>query len=417
MLLEACRIDPTYFNSAGAAKLLPARMKPQPDELLSSWLIRLAMAHGLKLHSFCAAVFGRNFPIWNRDIDKSANRQFLSLIAERTGLSFDEVFATTLAAYAGKIYEKHNARGSNVWIMPLQIYHRLHRRNGLQFCPSCLREDREAYYRREWRLSWITICEKHKIVLLDHCPDCLKPVVFHRQDLGNKNQPVAYSLTECSFCGSLWTAGRVVSSCRPANDHSIRFQKILKETVNSEWGKIRGFGTVHAIVFFKGLKQILRVLSVCNRSATFRKEIVRRSKINIQITANEMSFDYLSVERRYQVLQAAKWLLDRWSEAFVEIAQTTKTWSSVLLPQDENVPFWYLSVVKENLIKNYYGASEEEIISALSLIEKKSQKRKSIILPAHLKKFMQNKNILRKKSAKFITAIYERMNQYNLKFE
>ena len=42
------------YDTGLSGRLWPAHVKPQQDELLSSWLVRLAMAHGVKLHTFSA---------------------------------------------------------------------------------------------------------------------------------------------------------------------------------------------------------------------------------------------------------------------------------------------------------------------------------------------------------------------------
>lgn len=412
-MLEAVRLSPIFQEIAGNIKLLPARMAPLPDELLSSWLVRLAMAHGIKLHSFCVEIFGRKTQIWNRDIDKSADERLLKILSERTGIPFPRIVQTTLAAYAGKIYEKHNPKGNTVWIMPLRIYHRQRLRCGLQFCPYCLLEDAEPYFRREWRLSWISVCEKHGIRLLDICPDCQKPIVFHRQEMGIRNQPVSFSMIECAFCETLWTAPKWLRKCVKADQKSIDFQVFLKKIVDDSWGEIPGSGLVHSILYFKGLKQILRILSVCNRSVKFREHLIHRSGINIPLVSKDMNFDNLGVDQRYQVLQAAKCLLDRWSIGFIDSAQNSKTWSSVLLPQNGDVPFWYSSIIKENLSQILYSASEQEIISALYLFEKKHLEQQLPILPIHLSRFMQSRDIFRKKSRNFISNVYSRMITFN----
>ena len=41
---------------------------------------------------------------------------------------------------------------------------------GLQFCPHCLAEDIEPYFRLAWRLAFYTHCPKHYCMLLDLCP-------------------------------------------------------------------------------------------------------------------------------------------------------------------------------------------------------------------------------------------------------
>jgi len=44
--------------------LWPIRYKPLPDELLSSWLVRLAHGHGLKVQTFCNLIFGNRRQVW-----------------------------------------------------------------------------------------------------------------------------------------------------------------------------------------------------------------------------------------------------------------------------------------------------------------------------------------------------------------
>ena len=353
-------MPPTPDFAAESDGLLPARTAPLPDELLSSWLVRLAMAHGMKLHSFCVEVFGRKAQIWNRDIDKLADERVLRIVSQRTGVGYERVFQTTLAAYAGKIYETHNPKGNTVWTMPIGVYHRKRLRHGLQFCPYCLREDAEPYYRRTWRLSWIVSCEKHGVLLHDRCPGCENPIVFFRNEMGRKSQPLGYSMIECSNCEINWTVKELLSKCVKAHPAAIDFQSALETVVDDGWGEIPGFGYVHSIPYFKGLKQLVRVLSVCNRSAGFRSEIVKRSDIVIDVVSKQMNFDYLSVEKRHNAIQAAARLINNWATEFIAVAESSRTWSSTLLSQDDDSPFWYQAVVKKYLTRETRSDRKQE---------------------------------------------------------
>lgn len=49
--------------------LWPVHLKPRPDEVTSSWIVRLAIGHGYTPNLFCRGVWGKK-NIWNRDIDK-----------------------------------------------------------------------------------------------------------------------------------------------------------------------------------------------------------------------------------------------------------------------------------------------------------------------------------------------------------
>src|SRR2546421_10745867 len=79
-----------------SGQLLPRHIKPQADELLSSWLTRLRWAHGLGLRAFCTILWPAT-PIWVGDIDHRATLDMLSILAEKTALSRRRVFATPLS--------------------------------------------------------------------------------------------------------------------------------------------------------------------------------------------------------------------------------------------------------------------------------------------------------------------------------
>src|SRR5215213_7254788 len=93
-----------------SGRLWPAHIKPQPDELLSSWLVRLAMAHASKLHTFCSIIWPRK-QIWNRDIDRSADTELLQTLSDKTDTSIERVRATTLAGYESVLFEEHKSLG------------------------------------------------------------------------------------------------------------------------------------------------------------------------------------------------------------------------------------------------------------------------------------------------------------------
>jgi hypothetical protein len=181
-------------------KLLPMHPKPLEDELLSSWWFRLARANCEKLHTFTRAIVP-NVAIWNRDIDRSVTDDVLQVLAAKTGTSLERVRATTLRDFEGRLFERFNANGNCRWILPIGIYHRSRRLYGLQYCPLCLREDEVPYFRRLWRLSFVTMCPKHWMPLLDRCSCCGEPVAFHRRDLrGPRSIYPEHPITLCQHC-------------------------------------------------------------------------------------------------------------------------------------------------------------------------------------------------------------------------
>lgn len=181
--------------------LWPIHFKPLPDELLSSWLVRLAHSHGLKVQTFCNLIFGNRLQVWNRDIDRLAPEWLIAELSERTGTTTKQVMETTLQSYQGIVYHRHRASGTLAWIQSLKLHHRKFEGFGLQFCPECLAKDRESYFRKSWRMAFNTICTIHNCMLHDRCPNCGQGVAFHRNDMRHAEYVTTVSLNECHHCG------------------------------------------------------------------------------------------------------------------------------------------------------------------------------------------------------------------------
>lgn len=181
--------------------LWPIRYKPLPDELLSSWLVRLAHGHCLKVQTFCNLLFGKNLQVWNRDIDRLAPAWLLTALSACTGTPYEVVWATTLRVFDGWLYPQYRASGHLPWIQNLQIYHRQREGFGQQYCPACLANDAVPYFRKTWRLALKTFCVQHQCQLQDRCHSCASVVSFHRMDIGRAGELVELPLSVCHACG------------------------------------------------------------------------------------------------------------------------------------------------------------------------------------------------------------------------
>lgn len=181
--------------------LWPIRYKPKPDELLSSWLVRLAVGHGMKVQTFCNRIFGNQRQVWNRDIDRLAPEWLLEELSIRTGTPIVTANATTLRTYDGFLYQGFRPSGTLPWVLTLGMYHRKRQGYGQQFCAACLASDATPYFRRAWRVSFNTVCSIHKLMLHDRCPKCEAPVSYHRMEMGRSSNFESTGLTGCHECG------------------------------------------------------------------------------------------------------------------------------------------------------------------------------------------------------------------------
>lgn len=94
--VPSAAIDRMACRSRGVrVALWPIRYKPLPDELLSSWLVRLAHGHGLKVQTFCNLMFGNRRQVWNRDIDRLAPDWLVEALALHTGTPMELARRTT----------------------------------------------------------------------------------------------------------------------------------------------------------------------------------------------------------------------------------------------------------------------------------------------------------------------------------
>lgn len=172
------------------------RPKPQENELLSSWLVRVARAHLTHTTSFTNMHFKeyRTNVIWQRDLDIWCPDSLIKRISYKSGYSEEIIFNMTLRSLEGVVAEHITGKSNTKNIRALGNYCHIKTKGGLRFCPKCLQEDDISYFRKEWRLSFYTHCIKHLLPLLDRCINCQTPLTISKS-YQEKN------FTYCYKCG------------------------------------------------------------------------------------------------------------------------------------------------------------------------------------------------------------------------
>lgn len=155
---------------------------PQADELLSSWLHRLAHANGVASRAF-ARLLGRNSGMWSPSLDLRLPGDIAKLLSSNTGIAPDKLAAMMLPHALPRQL-----------LLPLRTSGHRTDSTWLQFCSSCLAEDALPYLRRRWRLATRLSCSKRGCRLRDRCPSCQSCItVFDQAEL----VPQHY----CARCG------------------------------------------------------------------------------------------------------------------------------------------------------------------------------------------------------------------------
>ena len=177
----------------------PLHPPPLDDELLSSWLTRLATGYEMEPDTFCQHVL--DLPQQSlSSIDTDPPAGLLATLADHTGWSISRVEATTLRRYEGILFETLDQPDTQTTSSGLPRFHPDWRRGdevireprkgqhltpwllprepvaAVPFCPRCLSDGPVIYPRTAWHLALSVVCRRHEGVLWDHCPACAKPV-------------------------------------------------------------------------------------------------------------------------------------------------------------------------------------------------------------------------------------------------
>ena len=315
----------TAFLTTIPEGLWPIHLRPETGELLSSWLVRFAHAHGLRVESMCSLLFGRCSPVWNRDIDRSVPIEMLTNLSKASANDLHLLQQCTLQSFEGIISERVNCLGNTPGILPLGIYHRKRTRASLMFCPQCLRTDPYPFFRKAWRISWVVICGAHGLRLLDFCPKCSAPVVPHRADMKWRIQTSVGSDLHC--CCNRCGFNLRFAQAPVATDEEIAAGRWIDHVLQFGWVSV-GNSVVYGPPFFAGLSAVVSALN----------GKVRWSGLDLS-----------PLEYRRDLISRACMLLQDWPSQFLQ-SSSTWNWTAVDLSLSRKcLPYWLQTVVKKTI--------------------------------------------------------------------
>lgn len=347
--------------------LWPVHLKPQPGELLSSWIVRLSHAHGYKVQTMCSLLFGRNSTIWNRDIDRSAPPEIGEILVQTTGVVAEQFEGTTLRAYEGWLFERHNPNGLTRWLVPLGIFHRARKRPGLMFCPQCLNEDAEPYFRRSWRLALSTVCARHGCYLQDTCPECQSPLAPHRTDMqGRQYYPRAGSIAHCWKCG--FDLRDSPQGDRP-DEALVRLQARLDAALQCGYTDWAGNPSLHSLVFFDGLRALIAGLMSFR---TWERLTGPTRMHGIDLGGwPKMGLEMASLQMRRGLFHWLAVLLDDWPANFSSLIRDNNLRYADLRGDSACRPFWYEEVIRRETRGGFALISQDEANAIAAAAETK----------------------------------------------
>lgn len=326
-----------------AEYVLPCTLQPGEGELLSSWLVRLAHAHQVKVYSFCKHLWPE-VAIWDRDIDKLAPAVLLDILAVRTLTPVQRIIQTTLPPLIERLTgERLTARQAHAsWMMPVGVYHRTHQKRGLVYCPQCLKRDGPTpYYRVNWRLAFYVVCPTCGIYLHEECPVCGEPVNFFRIELGRKSENADRPISTCHKC--TFDFSRTSATYVP--EKTLRRYRSLYRISREGWN----LSVPYPHQYLRVMRQLVGVLaSSAERARPLQIDMRLRLGQPVEWQTGWASFEQTPIRWRTYLLEQAMWLLNDWPIRFIAVMRYHRISSATLLKDvGGELPFWFDTTVTE----------------------------------------------------------------------
>ena len=289
---------------------LPIHSKPQPDELLSSWLTRLSLAHGMEYRIFCNCLWP-TMHVWAKDIDWNTDEYVVTLLAQKTATTLPQASTTSFKDYEGWLFKAFAPNKYPPWLLLNSMQNFQRRLPAMQFCPECLSNDKQPYFRRHWRLGFVTLCTTHWQHLHGCCPCCQAPVNFHCLPRNTQNLAICY---QCRFDLRL-TPPQVLKD-RPSYQRLWRFQAILLRSFVVTEYRLPSQEIASTYRFFLKLHQLAHFLTTHHRAGRNRAELCQQLGIeNFHphfLLRRRHAIEALSVSDRFRLMLLLVAWLDRY---------------------------------------------------------------------------------------------------------
>ena len=162
--------------SAASPDRLPFAPRPLPQELVSSWLMRVAAANFLSLQELLAGFASRY------SIDVDGNIDFSLPEDTCRGLSR---FCRVPPRAIRELTIAHRAPEQSPHLLlrfgsrELEHERASHMRTRYAFCRACLSELPIIHAKWEWSFAFLVRCRLHRTTLDDSCPACGRPDPLH----------------------------------------------------------------------------------------------------------------------------------------------------------------------------------------------------------------------------------------------
>lgn len=364
--------------------LWPIRPKPKQDELLSSWLCRIAEENQMQTSAFCSAVFlGERFTF--REIDKTFDFEMMANLSLGTGIPIDRIWEASLLSDSGYVFDFRPV-GTTGWIFPTASADG-ENGNGLAYCPLCLEE--APYYRRSWRFAFNTACPKHRVFLMRGCSSCGKPYNYY---YGATEFPTGSSLlVTCRWCGADLRNAASDQADAGLIDGVLKVQEFINQGIVQDAFSIPDYGHVHARPYLTAYRACMVSLVdeaqakwvLVNHAGDLPPDI-DLSVLRRGVASNML--EYRPMAGIATLMCLGDVIMGEWPHRFLRYAKKNRITPTEFFASTDIVPYWIAQSAKAFFPVRPSPPCKQERQNAQKLLRSKLSRPES---PGELKLFMK----------------------------
>lgn len=363
-------------------QLWPIHPKPHADELLSSWVTRIAMANRMSASDFYRlSLPGKRITF--TEIDRNYHPEMMQVLAEGAGVPIEHVWDASLVSDEGYVF-LYRQYGTTEWVLPT-VNVDGHISKGLAYCPLCLKADPEPYYRKSWRYAFNSVCPIHRAFLRQGCPECCSPHFY----FGVAGQPIGDDpIKTCMRCGADISDTQDNTHHTVIIEETLHIQKRLNRGITTDSFDIPGYGSIRALPYLRMLHALMRslgTLTMANWVAHhYRESLPHGIDANVLDRNYGLLIEQRSMEEIATLLCLATALIAEWPNRLLHFMGKNEITFHRLL-SNRRIPFWITETASEYCFAEGSAFSKAEVENARQLLRAKLGRRETL---SELKSFM-----------------------------
>jgi len=291
----------------------PVRPAPLPDESMTSWFVRLAESNGVTVNTaFNSLNPGARSAF---DPDQRPPEGFVEELEKRSLVSKASLNALTLVPSLAVLQQFKTQNGSNQmpWKCKDTSVHRLIKN---QVCPLCLAADPIPHFRLVWRLSFVTMCDRHRVPLWDCCPFCDGPLDL-LAEFKEVPKGIGSSTTFCRTCG-IDLRGAKPNRISPGESatydlvkSALQHQRTLLAVMKAGHFSMAKGKDIEASKLFAAFRQLIKILVGPRYSQAFSQvlqtEWPTATSLPVLFRQGRDEFDQMSTIARLVIMGITDW--------------------------------------------------------------------------------------------------------------